>query len=73
MFCLWSGTPRFNCWIFYSSIQLYKLLSPYLCFISFYLLGDNTSISHGSFMRTKPLFVLILIRSKGKVGAIKHV
>ena len=35
---------------FYSSIQLYILLNPYLCFISFlylhlYLIGDDTSIS----------------------------
>ena len=33
----------------YSGIQLYILLSPYLCFISFfldlYLLGDDTLIS----------------------------
>ena len=52
--------------VFYSSIQLYILLSPYLCFISFlyldlYLIGDDTSISWGSFMRTKHLFVLIHI------------
>ena len=35
---------------FYSSIQLYILLSPFLCFISFlyldlYVLGDDSSIS----------------------------
>ena len=35
---------------FYCGIQLYILLSPYLCFVSFlyfdlYLLGDNTSKS----------------------------
>ena len=64
--------------IFYSGIQLYILLSPYLCLISFlyldlYLLGDDTSISKGSFMRTKHLFVLIHIRNKGDVGTIKLV
>ena len=41
-------------------IQLYVLLSPYLCFISFlyldlYALGDDSSISEGSFMQTKHL------------------
>ena len=64
--------------IFYSGIQLYILLSHYLCLISFlyldlYLLGDDTSISKGSFMRTKHLFVLIHIRNKGDVGTIKLV
>ena len=43
---------------FYSGIQLYILLSPYLCFISFlyldlYLLGDGTPISLGSFLQNK--------------------
>ena len=47
-----------------SDIQLYILLSPDLCFISFlylnlYLIGDDTSISKGSFVQTKHLFVLI--------------
>ena len=37
-------------------IRLYVLLSSYICFISFlflelYVLGDDASISHGSFMR----------------------
>ena len=42
---------RLNVFDFFnSSIQLYRLLSPHLCFISFlyldlYLLGDDTSIS----------------------------
>ena len=63
---------------FYSGIQLYIPLSPYLCFISFlyldlYLLGDDTSISYGSFVRTKHIFVLIHIRNKGEVGTIKLV
>ena len=62
---------------FYSSIHeslswLHKL--PFL-FLDLYVLGDDTSISKGSFMRTKHLFVLIHIRNKGKVGTctIKHV
>ena len=54
------------------------LLSPYLCFITFlyldlYVLGDDTSISKGSFMRTKHLFVLIHIRNKSEIGTVKHV
>ena len=41
-----------------SDIQLYTLLSHYLCFISFlyldlYVLGHDASISQGSFMQTK--------------------
>ena len=77
MLCLWSGPPGFNCWIFfYSGIQLYVLLSRYLCVISFlyldlHLLGDDTSISYGSFMRTKHIFVLIHARNKGEVGTMK--
>ena len=51
---------------FCSCIQFYLLLSPYLCFISFlyldlYVLGDDASISFGSFMQTKHLCVLIHI------------
>ena len=51
---------------FCSGIQLYLLLSPYLCFISLlyldlYVLGDDTLISKGSFMQTKYLYVLIHI------------
>ena len=48
-------------------IQFYLLFSPNLCFIFFfisfdlYVLRDDASISKGSFMRTKPLCVLILI------------
>ena len=49
---------------FYSGIQFYLLLSPYLCIISFlyldlYVLGDNALISQGSFMQTKYLCVSI--------------
>ena len=67
LLCLWFGPTGFK---FCSSIQLYVLLSPYLCFISFlyhdvYVLGDNTSISEGSCMQTKHLCVLIHIRIKG--------
>ena len=51
---------------FYSGIQFYLLLSPYLCFISFlyldlYVLGDDALISEGSFMQTKYLCVFIHI------------
>ena len=51
---------------FYSSIQLYSLLSPYLCFISLlyldlYVLGDDALISKGSFVQTKYLCVFIYI------------
>ena len=42
-------------------------------YLDLYLLGDDASISLGSFMRTKHLFVLIHSRNKGEVGAIKHV
>ena len=63
---------------FKSGSQLHILLSPYLCFISFlyldlYLLGDDLSMSFGSFTQTKYLFVLIHIRNKGEVGTIKLV
>ena len=49
-----------------SSIQIYLLLSSYLCFISFlyldlYVLGDDALMSWGSFMQTKYLCVLINI------------
>ena len=52
------------------------MLSPYLCFISFlyldlYVPRNGTSISKGSFMRTKHLFVLIHIRNKGNVGTVR--
>ena len=50
----------------------------YLCLIFFlyldlYVLGDDASVSKGSFMRTKHLCVLILIRIKSEVVAVKHV
>ena len=60
-----------------SGIQLYILLSPYLCFVSFLYLDlcllDDTSISEGYFMQTKHLFILIHIRNKGEVGTMKLV
>ena len=64
--------------LLYSSIQLYLLLSPYLCFVSFlyldlYVLGNDASISLVSFMRTKHLCILIHIRIKGEASAVKHV
>ena len=37
-----------------------------------YVLADDQSISKGSFMRTKHLFVLIYIRNKGEVDTVKH-
>ena len=51
---------------FYSSIQFYVLLSPYLCLISFlyldlYVLGDHTWRCKGHFMQTKHVCVLIHI------------
>ena len=63
--------PGLNC----SSIQMYVLLSFYLCFITFlyldlYVLGDNALLSKGSFMQTKHLCVLIHIRIKDEVGTI---
>ena len=82
---LWllSGSPAFNCWIvffffFFSGSQFYVLLSPYLCFISFlYLdfnvLGNNSLISYRYVMQTKHLCILIHLRTKGKVGIVKHV
>ena len=62
----------------YTGIHLYELLSPYLCFISFFYLnwcvqGYDASISLGYIMRTTHLCVLIYIRIKGEVGTIKHV
>ena len=62
----------------YSITNLYVLLSPYLCFISFlylnlYVIGDNTSMGKGSYIRTKHIFAFIHIRNNGGVGAIKHV
>ena len=74
MLCLWRGPPWFTC----SGMQLYVLLSPYLCFISFlyldlYVLGDDTLISKGSFMRTKHLSVFIHIKNEGEVCTAKHV
>ena len=49
---------------FYYGIQLYALLSPYLCFISnlylvLYVQGDD-ALSKGSFMRNKHLFDLFI-------------
>ena len=63
---MWVDQLDFFC----SGIQVYLLLSPYLCFISFlyldlYVLGDDALISWGSFMQTKHLCVLIHIWTKG--------
>ena len=75
-------TKGVNCWISLTlaGIQLYVLLSSYLCFFSFlyldlymYVLGDDTSKRWGPFMRVKHLFVLIHIRNKGEVGTVKYI
>ena len=64
MLWLFVGPTGFNLMEFFcSGIQLYILLSPYLCFISLlyldlYVLGDDALIS---FMQTKYLYVLIHI------------
>ena len=50
------------------SVYLY-----YLLFMTFFVRGDDSSISKGSFMQTKHLFFLIHIRIKGEVGIVKHV
>ena len=62
--------------LFCSCIHLYVLLSPYLYCISFlyldlYVLGDDALISKGSFMQTKHLCVLILVRIKGEISTVK--
>ena len=59
---------------FGSGFQLYVLLSPYLCFITFlcldiYVLENDAWIRLGFFMQTKHLCVLIHILTKGEVGA----
>ena len=64
----------FNCWISYAQV----LLSPNLCFVfclnlDLYVLGDDALISYGSSIRTKSICVLIHIRIKDEVGAIKDV
>ena len=51
---------------FCSGVQFYLLLRPYLSFISLlyldlYVLGDDASISLGSYMQTKYLCALIHI------------
>ena len=64
MLWLFVGPTGVNLMEFFcSGIQLYILLSPYLCFISMlyldlYVLGDDALIS---FMQTKYLYVLIHI------------
>ena len=70
-----TGVQLFD--FFCSDIQLYVLLSPYLCLISFlylglYVLGD-ASISLVSSIPNKHLCVLIHIRIKVEVGTVKHV
>ena len=56
--------------LFCSGIQFYVLLSPNisLLYLDLYVLGNGSWISKGSFMQTKHLCVLILIRIKGEIG-----
>ena len=58
-------------------MQSCVLLSPYLCFISFFYLdlyvhGDDILISQGSFMRTKYEYLCVVIhfRIKGEIGTV---
>ena len=67
-----------NCWISFTPVfsTSYVLLSPIFVLSPISILICvlyDTSISYGSFMQTKHLFVLIHIRSKGEVGTIKYV
>ena len=60
---------------FCSGIQLYVLFRPYLCFVSFlcldfYVLGYDSWIIWGSFVRARRLFVFVHIRIKGEVGTV---
>ena len=76
--CIWPGPCGGQLLDFFnSSIELYVLLNPYLCFITFLYLNvyvlDDISMSSESFMRIKHLFVMIHIRNKGEFGTIKHV
>ena len=69
--CVWSGQSGLNCWIaftpVFSCITVESLSLFYLLFL--YILWDDTSISWGSYMWTKHLFVLIHNRNKGEVGS----
>ena len=61
---------------FCSGSQLYLLLSPYLCFISFYsrfVCTRRWYIDRLGIFQTKHLCVLIHIRNKDRVGTVKHV
>ena len=67
MLWLFVGPNRFYLLdFFYTGVQFYLLVSPYLCFVIFlyldlYVLGDDALISKGSFLQTKYLCVLIHI------------
>ena len=56
----------------YCGIQFYILLSPFLCFIPYFIhvsrfiIGDDTSPSKGRIMGSKLLFALNYTRYKGK-------
>ena len=58
MLCLWLSTPAFNDWnilLQYSDEFTVEFLSLFHLFfnLDLYLLGDDTSISQGSFTQTK--------------------
>ena len=59
--------------VFYFRIQLYVLLSPYLCFISFFILIYTFEDKLAYFMQTKHLCVLIHISTKSEVSGVKLV
>ena len=59
----------------YSAVCSVKSLSLFISFLYLDLsvLGDDSWISSGSFMRTKHICALIHIRIKGEVGTVKLV
>ena len=59
--------------VFYFRIKLYVLLSPYLCFNSFFILIYKFEDKLGYFMQTKHLWVLIQISTKSEVCGVKLV
>ena len=77
--CLLPGPQGLTIFLFlltqYSVVHYFEpfsLLYP-LVYLDLFESEDDTSISKGSFMRTKHIFILIHIRNKGDVGTIKHV
>ena len=71
-----TGVQRLDYFLlWYSVVYIVESVSLFYLFLYLvlYLLGVDTSISMGSFMRTKYLFVLIHIGNTGEVGTVKHV